>query len=20
VLNKGHFANFAQNRLPWQRT
>jgi len=19
VLNKGHFANFAQNRLPWQR-
>jgi len=19
VLNKGHLANFAQNRLPWQR-
>jgi len=19
MLNKGHFANFAQNRLPWQR-
>jgi len=20
MLNKGHLANFAQNRLPWQRS